>query len=88
MGRVASAQRAVGLGYAIVPDPGSSGRLGHWAIAGVPAEVMEVHSKRAAEISSEIERTGHDSYRARNVAARTTRDPSATLHPVSCCPAG
>jgi len=74
VGRVASAQRAVELGYAIAPDPGPSGRLGHWAIAGVPSEVMEAHSKRAAEIAAEVERTGHDSYRARNVAARTTRD--------------
>lgn len=74
-GRVASAQRAVELGYAIVPDNGPSGRLGHWAIAGIPAEVMDAHSKRAAEIQAEMERTGYDSYRARNVAARTTRDP-------------
>lgn len=74
-GRVASAQVAVDLGYGIVPDNGPSGRLGHWAIAGIPAEVMDAHSKRAAEIQAEIERTGHDSYQARNVAARATRDP-------------
>ncbi len=74
-GRVASAQRAVELGYGIVADPGPSGRLGHWAVAGVPEAAMEVHSKRAAEIAEEMERTGHDSYRARNVAARTTRAP-------------
>ena len=74
-GRVASAQRAVELGYGIVADPGPSGRLGHWAIAGVPEAVMEVHSKRAAEIAEEMERTGHDSYRSRNIAARTTRAP-------------
>ena len=36
---------------------------------------MEAHSKRAAEIAEEMERTGHDSYRARNIAARTTRGP-------------
>jgi len=75
VGRVASAQRAVELGFAIVADPGPSGRLGHWAIAGVPEAVMDAHSKRAAEIDAEMARTGHDSYRARNVAARTTRDP-------------
>jgi len=74
-GRVASAQRAVELGYGIVADPGPSGRLGHWAIAGVPEAVTEVHSKRAAEIAEELERTGYDSYRARNIAARTTRAP-------------
>ena len=75
VGRVASAQRAVELGYAVVPDAGPSGRLGHWAIAGVPEEVTQVHSKRAAEIQAEMERTGNASYQARNVAARATRDP-------------
>ncbi|MGI8776006.1 MAG: MobF family relaxase [Acidimicrobiales bacterium] len=75
VGRVASAQRAVELGYGIVADAGPSGRLGHWAIAGVPEAVMEAHSKRAAEIEAEMDRTGYDSYRARNIAARTTRDP-------------
>jgi conjugative relaxase-like TrwC/TraI family protein len=74
-GRMAGAQRAVELGYGIVADAGPSGRLGHWAIAGVPSEVMDAHSKRAAEINAEMERTGYDSYRARNVAARATRDP-------------
>ena len=61
------------LGYAIEPDPGPSGRLGHWKIAGVPDEVMAVHSKRAAEIEAECRRRGDTSYRARGVAARTTR---------------
>lgn len=28
------------LGYAIEPDPGPSGRVGHWRIAGIPGEVM------------------------------------------------
>jgi len=74
-GRVAAAQRAVELGYAIVPDPGPSGRLGHWAVAGVASEVMETHSKRAAEIQADMDRTGRHSYRARNIAARATRDP-------------
>jgi conjugative relaxase-like TrwC/TraI family protein len=74
VGRVASAQRAVELGYGIVADPGPSGRLGHWAIAGVPEAVTEAHSKRAAEIQAELDRTGYHSYRARNVAARATRD--------------
>ena len=36
---------------------------------------MEIHSKRAAEIQAEMDATGHDSYQARNVAARATRDP-------------
>jgi conjugative relaxase-like TrwC/TraI family protein len=74
-GRMASAQRAVELGYGIVADGGPSGKLGHWAIAGVPEAVMEVHSKRAAEIQAEMDTNGHESYRARNIAARATRDP-------------
>ena len=57
-GRVAAARVAVELGYAIEPDPGPSGRLGHWKIAGVPDEVMELHSKRAAEIEAECQRRG------------------------------
>ena len=43
-------------------------------IAGVPHEVMEVHSKRAAEIEAECRRRGDTSYRARGVAARATRN--------------
>jgi conjugative relaxase-like TrwC/TraI family protein len=73
VGRVAAARRALELGYGIGPDPGPSGRLRHWRIAGVPREVMEVHSKRAAEIDAECERRSQDSHRARGVAARTTR---------------
>ena len=53
-GRVAAAREAVTLGYGITPDDGPSGRLEHWAIAGIPVEVMEVHSKRAAEITAEL----------------------------------
>ena len=73
VGRVAAAQVAVALGYAIEPDPGPSGRLRHWRIAGVPDEVIDVHSKRSAEIDAECERRGDHSSRARAVAARTTR---------------
>ena len=73
VGRVAAAQVAVELGYAIEADPGPSGRLRHWRIAGVPDEVIEVHSKRAAEIDAECERRGEHSSRARAVAARATR---------------
>ncbi len=72
-GRVAAAREAAELGYAIEADPGPSGRLGHWKIAGVPDEVMELHSKRAAEIEAECQRRGEGSYRARGVAARATR---------------
>ncbi len=40
VGRVAAARVAVELGYGIEADPGPSGKLGHWRIAGVPGEVM------------------------------------------------
>jgi conjugative relaxase-like TrwC/TraI family protein len=78
IGRLASARVAVDLGYGIAADPGPSGRLGHWRIAGIADEVLAVHSKRAAEIEAECKRRGETSYRARGVAARTTR--SAKQH--------
>jgi conjugative relaxase-like TrwC/TraI family protein len=73
VGRTASARAAVELGYAIAPDHGPSGRLGQWRIVGVPDEVLEIHSKRAAEISEAVSARGKSSYRARNIAARDTR---------------
>jgi conjugative relaxase-like TrwC/TraI family protein len=73
LGRVAAARAAVELGYGIEADAGPSGRLGHWRIAGIPDEVLQLHSKRAAEIEAECQRRGEGSYRARGVAARTTR---------------
>gem|GEM_PF-491670 len=75
IGRMASAHKAIELGYDIVPDHGPSGRLGHWAIAGIPREAMEVHSKRAAEITAVMNERGIDTYRSRGIAARDTRDP-------------
>jgi hypothetical protein len=72
-GRVAGARKALELGYGIEADPGPSGRLGQWRIAGIPDEVLELHSKRAAEITAAVEERGDTSYRARQVAARTTR---------------
>ncbi|HVW33605.1 MAG TPA: MobF family relaxase, partial [Acidimicrobiia bacterium] len=74
VGRAASARVAVGLGYAIAADNGPSGRLGHWRIVGIPDAVMEIHSKRAAEIGEAVKARGGSSYRARNIAARDTRD--------------
>jgi conjugative relaxase-like TrwC/TraI family protein len=72
VGRLAAARKAVELGYGIEADPGPSGRLGGFRISGVPAEVCEVHSKRAAQIN---EAAGVEaSYRERNMAARVTRD--------------
>ena len=72
-GRVAAAHEAVRLGYGIERDDGPSGRLGHWRIAGVPDEVLEVHSKRAAEIDAEMDRLGYTSWRAKGIVARNTR---------------
>jgi conjugative relaxase-like TrwC/TraI family protein len=73
VGRVAAARAAVQLRYGIETDAGPSGKLGHWRISGIPDEVLQLHSKRAAEIETECQRRGEDSYRARGVAARTTR---------------
>ncbi len=73
VGRAAAARRAVELGYAIAPDHGPSGRLGHWRVVGIPDEVLEIHSKRGAEISEAVEARGESSHRARNIAARDTR---------------
>jgi len=72
VGRMAAAAKAVELGYGIEPDPGRSGRLGGWAISGIPKEAWEVHANRSAQIEAAV---GPDaSYRSRSVAARTTRD--------------
>jgi conjugative relaxase-like TrwC/TraI family protein len=87
VGRLAAARRAVELGFAIAPDPGPSGKLGHWRIAGIPLRACEVLSKRSAEIDAAIAEVGHGTYQARQVAARTTRrakrhTPVAELLPV------
>ena len=72
VGRMAAAAKAVELGYGIEPDPGRSGRLGGWAISGIPKEAWEVHANRSAQIEAAV---GPDaSYRSRSVAARATRD--------------
>lgn len=72
-GRMAAARKAIELGYGIVPDNGPSGRLRHWAIAGVAQEVMDLHSKRSDEIDDALDEAGFHSYRARGIAARTSR---------------
>src|SRR5438309_4703156 len=72
VGRAASARRTVELGYAIIPDHGPSGRLGHWRVVGVSDEGLEIHSKRAAENSEAGEARGESSYRARHHAPRDT----------------
>ena len=85
VGRLAAARKAVELGYGIVADPGPSGRLGGFAIAGIPDEVCAIHSKRSAQITEAV---GADaSYASRSVAARATRDRKADV-PVSDLLAG
>jgi hypothetical protein len=73
VGRMSSASRAVELGYGIEADPGPSGKLGHWKIAGIPDKALAVHSKRAIEISEAVAEKGFSTYQARQVAARETR---------------
>jgi conjugative relaxase-like TrwC/TraI family protein len=80
-GRLAAAEKAVQLGYAIEPDHGPSGKLDHWRIAGIPAEVADRFSKRAEAIQEELEQTGFTSYRARGVAARNSREPKSDEGP-------
>jgi conjugative relaxase-like TrwC/TraI family protein len=72
-GRMRSAAKAIELGYAIELDPGESGRARDWRIAGMPAEVCEIFSKRSDQIADYLAEKGYTSYRARNVAARHGR---------------
>jgi conjugative relaxase-like TrwC/TraI family protein len=72
-GRMASAAKAIELGYAIELDPGKSGRARDWRIVGIPSEVCDIYSKRRDEIDDYIEEHGLDGYRARGIAARKTR---------------
>ena len=72
-GRVASAAKAIELGYAIEADEGPSGRLGHWRIAGMAEGACQLFSKRSAEITAAVESKGFDTYQARQTAARDTR---------------
>jgi conjugative relaxase-like TrwC/TraI family protein len=73
VGRLHAAATAVGLGYRIEVDGGESGRARRWRIVGIPEEVCELFSKRADEIADYLDEQGYTGYRARNVAARTTR---------------
>jgi conjugative relaxase-like TrwC/TraI family protein len=73
VGRLRAAATAIELGYAIEIDQGPSGRTRTWRIAGIPAEVCEIFSKRADQIAEYLAEMGHSSYRARTVAARTNR---------------
>jgi hypothetical protein len=80
-GRVASAAKAMELGYGIEPDDGPSGRLGRWRIAGMPERACELFSKRSAEITAALESKGYDTYQARQTAARDTRKPKRHTPP-------
>ncbi|WP_208029706.1 MobF family relaxase [Rhabdothermincola sediminis] len=82
-GRLDAAAKAVELGYAIEPDRGPSGKLDHWAIAGIPAVVTDLFSKRATEISAAMEAEGFTSRRARGIAARRTRKGKSDESPES-----
>jgi conjugative relaxase-like TrwC/TraI family protein len=82
-GRVASAAKAVELGYAITPDAGPSGRLDHWQIDGIPDAVLEAFSKRSADIDAAVEAGGVNSPSARTVAARATRSAKRAEDPES-----
>jgi conjugative relaxase-like TrwC/TraI family protein len=86
VGRMASARKAVDLGYAIEPDDGKSGRLGGWQIAGFPEPALAVHSKRSAQI--DVLAGEGASYRERNAAARKDRDPNSTRPWPTSSPAG
>lgn len=82
-GRLAAAAKAVGLGYAIEPDHGPSGKLDHWAVVGIPREVTDLFSKRSSEIDAAMEAEGFTSYRARGIAARATRAAKTDESPES-----
>jgi conjugative relaxase-like TrwC/TraI family protein len=73
VGRLRSAAKAIELGYAIEPDPGPSGRARDWRIAGIPAEVCEIFSKRSDQIAEYLAEAGYTGYRARNIAAHRNR---------------
>jgi len=85
IGRRAAAREAVALGYGIVADDGPTGRLRHWGIAGVPAEVMAVHSKRAAEITSGWTAWATPPTGPRGSSPATTGPVSATSRSASWC---
>ena len=79
--RMAGAAVAVELGYAIEPDDGPTGKLGHWRITGIPRDACDVLSKRSEEIDLHMESSGFQSYRARGIGARATRDAKSDESP-------
>jgi hypothetical protein len=73
VGRLASAARAVEMGFTIAPDPGAVGEPTALAHRGRAEKVSELYSKRSDEIDAYLARTGERGYRARAVAARASR---------------
>ncbi len=86
IGRMAAAAKAVELGYAIQADPGPSGRLGGWAISGIPKEAWEVHATRAAQIDDAVGRDA--SYQSRAIAAPRRGTEKAMTRLRTWCPVG
>jgi conjugative relaxase-like TrwC/TraI family protein len=72
-GRMRSAAKAIEFGYALEWDQGDSGRARDWRIMGIPEGPCDLFSKRSDQIADYVEERGHNSYRARNIAARATR---------------
>jgi conjugative relaxase-like TrwC/TraI family protein len=71
VGRLHAAWEARQLGYGITPDHGPSGKLDHFAITGIPADVCRLFSKRSDQIDEDA---GPDaSYRLRSRLARSNR---------------
>jgi hypothetical protein len=88
-GRMAAAAEAIARGYAIEAEADGSGRLTGWRLAGIPAGVEELFSKRSAQIDRAEAEAGFVGHQARSVAARTTRAVKRhTVWRASCCPAG
>jgi conjugative relaxase-like TrwC/TraI family protein len=74
-GRVAGAYAARELGYRLEPCADGDGNWTEWRIAGVPVELEELWSKRAAQIADLAGRRGVESrdWQARQAIARETR---------------
>jgi conjugative relaxase-like TrwC/TraI family protein len=79
VGRLHAAWEARRLGYPITPDHGPSGKLDHFAIAGIPAEVCQTFSKRSDQIDELVGTDG--SYRLRGRIARNHRPTKADRSP-------
>jgi conjugative relaxase-like TrwC/TraI family protein len=74
-GRVAGAYAARELGYRLEPCADGDGNPTEWRIAGIPADLEELWSTRAAQIADLAHRRGVDTrdWQARQAIARETR---------------